>query len=527
MKESKKRLEQLQEKLSRITRTSLNKVKTVTKTYKKALGTCFCAAALLTATSTIQIETVKAEDKKKFETIFHVYIDDDRVGAVDNANLVDNLVNNKVSTYSNNYEKLNLVVGEDIKLIPEIVFRSRANNTATLAELENRLSVKAEATSLEVDGQAVAFVGTEEDFANVIKKLKLEYVSEEQLVAVLKAKEQGLTFSEPAIGENVILDVRLSKEVKMGKVPVAPSSVLSVEDAVKQLKLGTLEEDKYIVQAGDVLGTIAETHKLSVQDLLTLNPTINENSLIRIGDELNVTVYEPIVKVIVEESAKVKEEIPFKTETKDDKNMWRGDTKVQQEGKVGERVVSYSITRENGRTIQRQILSENVTKEPQTKIVLKGSKVSSSRGTGKIAWPAVGGYISSYQGTRWGKFHRGIDIARPSNKSILAADNGTVTSAGWDGSGYGNKVTINHNNGITTLYAHLSSIDVKVGQTVSQGQKIGVMGSTGNSTGVHLHFEILQNGKLKNQCLNVRHGAVRYWLTFRLVQNPSASLPLR
>jgi murein DD-endopeptidase MepM/ murein hydrolase activator NlpD len=93
--------------------------------------------------------------------------------------------------------------------------------------------------------------------------------------------------------------------------------------------------------------------------------------------------------------------------------------------------------------------------------------------------------------------HKGIDIARPSDRSILAADNGTVVFAGEDG-GYGNKVVIDHNNGMRTLYAHLSSIDVSVGQTVQKGSKIGIMGSTGNSTGIHLHFEVYQNNKLQN-----------------------------
>ena len=116
-----------------------------------------------------------------------------------------------------------------------------------------------------------------------------------------------------------------------------------------------------------------------------------------------------------------------------------------------------------------------------------------SRGTGTFAWPAVGGYVSSKMGARWGRVHQGIDIARPSSRTILAADNGVVTKAGKH-STYGNRIVIKHNNGYETLYAHLSSIDVSVGQTVPQGTKIGVMGSTGRSTGIHLHFEVFKNG---------------------------------
>lgn len=497
MEDYKNRLNQLQEKLKKLTVGSVNIIKDASNKYKKLVLPCLIAATFL-STSVHTDNYVNAEDinKHKVETIYHVYVEGARIGSVDDSRVVDRLINKKMSELED-YSNLHLVVSENLKLIPEIVFTSRANTAQTLAELENKITIKAEAVALMVDGKQVAHVSSEEEFEAVINKLKLEYVTEEQLAAVTKAKQSGTSVGEPAIGERIILDIKLSKDVTTSKVPVQPKNILSVEDAVKQLNLGTLEDDIYIVEPGDVLGTIAQAHGLSLQEILALNPKITENTLLQIGDELNVTVYEPVVKVVVEEATKIKEEIPFQTETKEDANMWRGDTKVKQAGQAGERVVSYTITRENGRTIQRQIVSENVTKEPVNRIVLRGTKVSPSRGTGKLAWPAVGGYISSYQGMRWGRFHRGIDIARPRNLNILAADNGTVSFAGWDG-GYGNKVIINHNNGMSTLYAHLRSIDVRVGQTVAQGQKIGVMGSTGNSTGVHLHFEVYQNGKLKN-----------------------------
>lgn len=98
-------------------------------------------------------------------------------------------------------------------------------------------------------------------------------------------------------------------------------------------------------------------------------------------------------------------------------------------------------------------------------------------------------------GSRWGSYHRGIDIARPSNYNIKASDNGVVTAVGWEGT-YGQRIVINHNNGYETVYAHLSEIKVSVGQVVPQGSVIGIMGSTGRSTGTHLHFEVHKNGAL-------------------------------
>lgn len=109
-----------------------------------------------------------------------------------------------------------------------------------------------------------------------------------------------------------------------------------------------------------------------------------------------------------------------------------------------------------------------------------------------LVWP-VAGPITSGFGPRWGRMHEGIDISGASGTPIAAAAAGTVIIAGWSG-GYGNLVVVDHGNGISTAYAHNSSIAVSVGQTVSQGTVLAGMGTTGNSTGVHCHFEVRING---------------------------------
>lgn len=468
------------------------------KKYKNVTRAVICATTLF-ASAYIYAPIVQAESFSmlSIEKVYHVYIDGERIGLVDDSDLIEQVISEKIKEYEKEYKNLNLVADDTLQLIEELVFISNANNGQTLEKLKDQLEIKAEAYSLEIDGEEVSYVASLDDFEKVVEKLYLQYISKEELETVLNAKENDLEISEPKAGESVIVDVSLTKDIETRKVITDLESVLSVKDTVKHINLGTLEEEKYVVEQGDVLGKIAVDHGLSTVELLELNPSITEDTLLQIGDELNVTVYEPIVKVVIEEAIKAKEEIPFQTETKEDSNMFKGDTKIEQEGQKGERVVSYSVVRENGKTVKREILEEVVTKEPVDRVVVKGTKVVPSRGSGTLAWPAVGGYISSYQGTRWGRFHRGIDIARPTNFNILAADNGTVTFAGWDG-GYGNKIIIDHNNGIQTLYAHLASMDVSVGDTVAQGSKIGTMGETGNTTGVHLHFEVYQNGQLKN-----------------------------
>jgi len=115
-------------------------------------------------------------------------------------------------------------------------------------------------------------------------------------------------------------------------------------------------------------------------------------------------------------------------------------------------------------------------------------------GTGNFVWPASGRITQGYS-----FYHKAFDIANKSGGPILAADSGTVKIAGWvDNSGYGNRVIVDHGNGYVTLYAHMSVVQVRPGQRVNRGDVMGQMGSTGRSTGTHLHFEIRTGSGLLN-----------------------------
>jgi len=121
-----------------------------------------------------------------------------------------------------------------------------------------------------------------------------------------------------------------------------------------------------------------------------------------------------------------------------------------------------------------------------------GSTGSGTPSAAGFIWPVDGPVVSGF-GVRWGRMHEGIDIAATIGTPIRAAASGTVIHAGWLG-GYGNLVVVDHGDGLATAYAHASAILVAVGQQVSQGDTLSLVGSTGNSTGPHLHFEVRVNG---------------------------------
>ncbi len=434
-------------------------------------------------------------DDEALSKVYHVYVNGEHVGIVENKDVVENHIAEKISGHQDEND-FTYTVNEEIDYVTETVFSSKVDNQEVIDYLDEELTIAVEAQALEIGDEVVGYFAEKELAEQVIQEYKEKYVSADVLEKIDNDSEEE---SEPlSVGESHIIDVSLTEEVSIEDKKVSDDEILTVEEGITLLEKGTLENKKHVVDAGDVLGSIASQYDLSLDKLLELNEDLTEDSVIKIGDELNVTAYEPYVEVVVTEEKLDEEEIAYQTEVEESEDMYKGEEEVKQEGENGTVETHYRMEKVNGKTVDMEVLDENVTEEPTNKVIVKGTKVVSSRGSGELDWPAVGGSISSHVGERWGSYHKGIDIAGVSDRSILAADNGTVSSAGWDNGGYGNKIVIDHNNGYRTIYAHLSSIDVSSGQTVEKGQKIGVMGSTGFSTGIHLHFEVYKDGSLEN-----------------------------
>lgn len=206
----------------------------------------------------------------------------------------------------------------------------------------------------------------------------------------------------------------------------------------------------------------------------------------------------PKLTVATTELATYYEEIPYGTRYIDNAGLYLDETELISEGKNGETQYVARIERINGEEVSRTIVSSTRVSSPVDEIMYRGTKPLPAReGTGVFDYPLRSYTITSRFGMRWGSMHTGVDLAAPMGTKIYAADGGVVTYAGSKGT-YGLLVIIDHGSLYETYYAHCSQLLVSVGDQVYKGQNIALVGSTGQSTGPHCHFEVRYKGEPHN-----------------------------
>jgi murein DD-endopeptidase MepM/ murein hydrolase activator NlpD len=235
------------------------------------------------------------------------------------------------------------------------------------------------------------------------------------------------------------------------------------------------ESIKYTVKSGDTLSSIGTSFKITADALIYAN-SLDEDAVLRVGQELSIPPVDGIVHTVK-----------------------RGDT-------VASLAKKFAVPEQS--IIEFNYLFEPFVLKAGDSIVIPDAKIPPPppkvifalpipkgpvpSGTGQFLWPVQTRYITQY----FTFYHNGIDIGGYS--PIFATDGGRIVSAGWNPWGLGNAVKIDHGNGFTSTYGHLSRIDVYVGQDVGRGQVIGMTGNTGRSFGTHLHFIIQLAGKYVN-----------------------------
>ena len=304
-----------------------------------------------------------------------------------------------------------------------------------------------------------------------------------------------------ASNENTI-SCTFEEEIEIRQQYMPSEDMMNLGHLAETLYSTKTEEVTYEVKKGDTWSQIASKHGLTSKELLALNPGYDINKL-QIGETLTLSASVPYLTMTVMQREQYVDNVAYTIEATPSADLYKGDYKVTSKGEYGLADVVANVTYVNGVEVSRTVLSSVTLKEPVTEYRLEGTKERPTwHPTGSFRWPCSG-RITSYFGGRkspggiGSTNHKGLDIAGPKGTAIYAADGGRVSYSGWK-SGYGYVVIINHTNGYETFYAHNSSLLVKSGQTVYKGQQIAKMGSTGNSTGSHCHFEIRYNGVAKN-----------------------------
>lgn len=366
------------------------------------------------------------------------------------------------------------------------LFASKMDNQELAALLDEKVEWLAPGATLSVNNGEYQFaVATEEEGQKVLDQLKEEVTAN--------------------LGDAVVKSVDFQEEVSLEAGNVKVSEIQSSSKILEEIKAGKEEVKTHVVEEGESFWMIANNNDLSVDELQKLNSDIVPEKL-QIGQEISLTKLEPLVSVVVTKEVTVEETIAHSTEYKDTSKLLKGESKVVTKGSDGKKKVTYEVKEANGATLEKEVVKEVVVAEPVTEVVNKGtgsiqissrSASSYSGGNGTLSWPLSSNKITSPYGTRSRGFHSGIDLVAKTGTPVYASAGGKVVLSSWY-YGYGNCIVVDHGNGLKTRYAHLSGFNVKVGDTVSRGQQIGRSGNTGNSTGPHLHFEVIVNGSTKN-----------------------------
>jgi murein DD-endopeptidase MepM/ murein hydrolase activator NlpD len=416
-----------------------------------------------------------------YKPIYAVHVDGEVVGYVHDVLELQESFDEVVAELEEEYEQ-DITPSQQIEFVRVRGEKVEVADVGTLKEtLLDCVSLETQGHMLVIDDQEVLCVVSYEEAEQILEKIKEDYISKHK------------------VKNTVIEKVEIEEEIEILKKDVPINAFIEPEEAVSYLLTGGVETQTYKVADGDSLWSVSKKFSISLEDLRTANPDIKGDKL-SIGQQLSLEVVSPYLNIISTEKMTETVRIAFGEEVKRDANMWAWERRVAQRGQSGQKEVVYEVVRRNGKIIEKEVKSETVVQAPVPQIVVRGSKQDSGSrivGTGRFLWP-VQGRITSRYGSRSGGFHTGVDIAAPRNTPIRAADDGTVTVAVYSRVGYGNRVEVSHGNGFSTLYAHCNSLAVRQGQTVKKGQIIAYVGSTGRSSGDHLHFEIRINGNHVN-----------------------------
>lgn len=445
------------------------------KYFKKALAGFMIASILGIGYTGYKVNEIRTRS-------VDVYIDQVKIGTVRNEEDVLEVVHEIREDISEKHN-INVKINDNIKLEPS---HSKDSGLISKNDLKSGLKSKigflVTGCAIVIDGEEIGVLNSKEEAENVIKTFKKSYIEELSHKNLKKAK--------------------ILEEIEFVKKDIPLNKMNNEEELLEIIKTGSEKIKTHTIEVGENFWTIAKIYGTTMEELEKANPD-KDGQYLQIGDEIRLVMPAPKLTVETIEEIQYEEAVDYDVKVELNNSMYKNQKKVKVEGVRGETKITANIVRHNGIEIEKNIVSEEVVKKPTDRIVVKGTKdVPRTVATGTFLMPTRGRFTSGF-GRRWGRMHRGIDIAAPTGTPIKAADGGTVTFAGSNGS-LGKMVKINHGNGLETIYGHCSKIHVRVGQKVYKGQHIANVGNTGRSTGPHLHLEVIKNGVHQNPSRYVR-----------------------
>lgn len=443
---------------------------------------------------------------------YEVYLNDESLGIINSKDELEDYIDKNGDYYKRKFHvdkvyspkglqirKLTTYNG-NVSSVSEIYRKIAKKGKFTIKGYEFVIKKQADEKDTEAEEQLTTqsiYVLDKKVFKNAVEALIRTFVGEDKYKAYVDDTQVKIETTGEEI-QNVYVNEDIT--VKETNIPV-DETIYTDENALANYLLYGKNQTgtEYTVQAGDTIENVAFNNKISPEEVLISNTDLTSTTnLLYPGQKLKIVETNPQISV-VEESYVVEDiESQYTTEERYDDNTVIGQDKVIQEGENGLERVAQKVRKVNGAINYVDPQGKTVLKEPVSKIILKGNKYIPDVGsTTSWGWPTDSGWTLS-SGYVWrtspisGKreLHGGLDISGTGyGSNIYATNNGRVKEAGYHYS-YGNHVIIDHNNGYLTLYAHMSKINVKVGQVVARGDVIGFVGMTGAATGPHVHYEI-------------------------------------
>lgn len=444
---------------------------------------------------------------------YQVYLDDKVLGVIESEDELEKYIDENGAYYKNKYKvskiyapsglqvkKLTTYSGE-VTDVKDIYKKIKKKSPFTIKGYVMTIKKKSDDDSKKEENIKINVL-KKSVFKDAVNVLINTYVGKDNYQAYLDDTQEEID-STGQIVENVYVDENIT--VKEALISVDEDIYSDSLELSKYLLYGSSPASSvYTVKSGDTIDTVAFANKISPEELLLSNDNLtSETNLLYPGQQLKIMETSPMISVV--EESYVVQDTPsnYKTEEKYDNSLIIGDEKVTQEGVNGVDRVSQNVKKINGTIVYVDPKGKQVLKEPVNKVILKGSKYIPDVGSlNNWGWPTDSGWTLSsgyiYRNSPLGKgreLHKGLDISGTGyGSNVYATNNGRVMIAEYHYS-YGNFVVINHNNGYMTLYGHMSKLNVKVGQVVAKGDVIGFVGSTGDSTGPHVHYEVWKGTK--------------------------------